>query len=101
LRVQDLDELTSVVDGWLADHPSPRGMVLHAAALPGWENLAALTAHLRFIGRHRRTIDRVAIVVDGTLAAVAARLLDLVVHAEVRHFGRNDLDAAIAWASAA
>jgi hypothetical protein len=100
LRVQDIEELTSVVQARLAGHPSLRGMVLHAAALPGWENLAAFTAHLRFIGRHRHRIDRIAIVVDGALAAVAARLLDLVLHAEVQRFGRNDLDAAIAWASA-
>jgi hypothetical protein len=99
LRVQDVEELTSVVDSRLADHPALRGVVLHAAALPGWENLAALAAHLRFIARHQRRIDHVAIVVDGALAATAARLLDLIVHAEVRHFRRDALDAAITWAS--
>ena len=99
LRVQDIDELTSVVDGRLVDHPTLRGIVLHAAAVPGWENLAALAAHLRFIARHQRRIDRVAIVVGGVLPAIAARLVGLVVHARVRHFRRDALDAAISWAA--
>jgi hypothetical protein len=97
LRVQDVEELTTVVDSHLADHPTLRGIVVHAAALPGWENIAALAAHLRFIARHHRRIDRVAIVVDGNLAAIAARLVGLIVHAEIRHFPRNTLDAAVAW----
>ncbi|MGI5129964.1 STAS/SEC14 domain-containing protein [Pseudonocardia sp. CA-107938] len=99
LRVQDVDDLARVVDAWLADHPAPHGLVLHAPALPGWENVAALRAHLRFVARHHRTIDRVALVVGGVLPAVAARVAGLILHPQVRRFGRNDLAAATAWAA--
>ena len=49
LRVQDIDELATLVDGWLAEHPTLHGLVLHARAFPGWENLSGLVRHLRFV----------------------------------------------------
>ena len=73
LRVQDIDELAALVDGWLAEHPTLHGLVLHARAFPGWENLSGLVRHLRFVVGHHRQVDRLGLAVDGSLAAVAAR----------------------------
>jgi len=101
LRAQDVAELATVIDGWLTEHASLHGLVLHATTFPGWENVEGLVAHLRFVLEHHKRIEKVALAVDGTLAAVAARLAEHVVHAEVRGFGNSDLDAAIAWASTA
>src|SRR5262245_33523689 len=38
LRVQDVEALATIVEGWLAEHPTLHGLVLHACAFPGWEN---------------------------------------------------------------
>ena len=100
LRVQDIDELAALVDGWLAEHPTLHGLVLHARAFPGWENLSGLVRHLRFVVGHHRQVDRLGFAVDGSLAAVAARVAELVAHPQVRRFAFDELPAAIAWASA-
>ena len=100
LRVQDIDELATLVDGWLAEHPTLHGLVLHARAFPGWENLSGLVRHLRFVVGHHRQVDRLGLAVDGSLAAVAARVAELVAHPQVRRFAFDELPAAIAWASA-
>jgi hypothetical protein len=76
LRVQDVEALAAVVDGWLTDHPSLHGLVLHARAFPGWENIGGLIKHLRFVLDHHRRIDKVALAVDGTLAGAAAALAE-------------------------
>lgn len=100
LQVQDVQELATVIDGQLTELPSLHGLVLHATAFPGWENIEGLVAHLRFVLEHHKRIDRIAMAVDGRIGAAAARLAEHVVHAEVRRFGYTDLDAATAWASA-
>ena len=101
LRVQDVEALATVVDGWLAEHPTLHGLVLHARTFPGWENVGGLVRHLRFVIGHHRHVDRVALAVDGPLAAVAATVAELVAHPQVRRFTFDELDAAIAWASTA
>lgn len=100
LRVQDVQELAGVIDGWLGEHAGLHGLVLHAAAFPGWENIEGLVAHLRFVLEHHKQIDRIAVAADGRIAVAGSQLAEHVVHAEVRRFGYADLDAAIAWASA-
>ena len=100
LRTQDIEELATVVDGWLAEHPTLHGLVLHARAFPGWENLSGLVRHLRFVVGHHRQVDRLGLAVDGSLAAVAASVAELVAHPQVRRFSFDELPAATAWASA-
>ena len=100
LRAQDVEELASVVDGRLTEHATLHGLVLHARSFPGWQNVGGLVQHLQFIIGHHRHLDRVALAVDGPLASVAATFAALVAHPVVRHFRFDELDAAIAWASA-
>ena len=86
LRIQDVEELATVVNGWLTQHSSLHGLV----------------QHLQFIIGHHRHLDRVvALAVDGPLAAVAATIAELVAHPQVRRFTFDELPAAIAWASTA
>ena len=75
------------------------GVVLHARAFPGWENVGSLLRHVRFVRDHHRTVRRVALAADAKLADLAPRLAEHFVRAELRHFGYDELDDAIAWAA--
>jgi hypothetical protein len=98
LRVQDFGALTASADAWIEAHGELRGLVVHAREFPGWENLAGFLSHLRFIREHHRSIGRVALAVDSKLAALAPRIADHFVKAELKAFGYGALDEAIAWA---
>lgn len=98
LRREDFDALAAAVDPWIEAHGELRGLVVHARAFPGWENLGSFFRHLRFVRDHHRRVRRVAVCAGGTLAALAPRLTEHFVKAEIRHFGYDDLEAAIAWA---
>jgi hypothetical protein len=98
LRSADFDALTLSVDTWLAAQFQLRGLVIHARAFPGWENIAALIRHARFVRHHHNKIDRVALAVDGSLAAIASRVGNRLVHPEVRRFGYAELTRAVRWA---
>jgi len=101
LRAQDFDALAATADGWIDDHGDLQGIVIHARAFPGWENLGGLIRHFRFVRDHQRRVRRVALASDSRLADLVPRLADHFAHAEVRRFGYDALDDAIAWAGAA
>jgi hypothetical protein len=99
LRARDFDALALTADTWIAVHGSLRGLVIHAREFPGWESLGAFLRHIRFVHDHHRKVGRIALAVDGKLAALAPQIGEHFVHAEVKNFGFGDLDAAVAWAS--
>jgi hypothetical protein len=100
LRVQDFETLAHTVDDWLETHDALQGLVIHALAIPGWENIGSLLRHVRFVRDHHRRISRVALAVDGKLASLAPRAAEHFVRADVRNFGYDELEDAIRWAAA-
>lgn len=99
LRVQDFDALAMTVDTWLETHDALPGIVIHAREFPGWENAGTLLRHIRFVRDHHRKVRRVALAADSKLANLAPRLAEHFVRAEVKGFGYDELDGAIAWAA--
>lgn len=98
LRAQDFDALAATADAWIDSHGALQGLVIHAREFPGWENLGSLVRHIRFVRDHHRRVHRVALASDSRLADLAPRLGEHFVEAEVKRFGYNELDAAVAWA---
>jgi hypothetical protein len=101
LRAQDFDALAATADGWIEAHGDLPGIVIHARTFPGWENLGGLIRHLRFVRDHERRVRRAALASDSRLADLAPRLAEHFAHAEVRRFGYDALEDAIAWAGGA
>ena len=101
LRSADFDAITLTADSWIEAHGGLNGLVVHARAFPGWENLGALGRHVRFVRDHHKRIARIALAADSKLASVAPRIAEHFVKAEIRVFSYDELDAAIAWAGGA
>jgi hypothetical protein len=99
LTAQDFDALALAVDPWIESHGGLQGVVIHAHAFPGWENLGSLIRHAQFVRDHHRKVRRIALSVDGKLASLAPHIGEHFVQAEVRAFAGDQLDAAILWAS--
>jgi hypothetical protein len=98
LRAQDFDALAATADQWIDAHGDLAGIVIHARSFPGWENLGGLIRHIRFLRDHHRRVRRVALASDSKLAGLAPKLAEHFVQAEVRRFGYDELEAAVAWA---
>ena len=101
LNAQDFDALALTADPWIESHGGLQGVVIHAHAFPGWENLGSLVRHVQFVRDHHRKVKRIALATDGKLASLAPRIGEHFVHAEIHSFGYDDLDAAVAWAAGA
>jgi SpoIIAA-like len=98
LRAHDFDSLALTADAWIEAHGHLQGVVIRVRAFPGWENLGSLLRHLRFVRDHHRKVRHIALVSDVTLFGLAPRLAEHFVEAEVKTFGYEELDSAIAWA---
>lgn len=101
LRAQDFDALAFTADTWIEAHGGLQGLVIHTREFPGWENFGSLVRHLRFVRDHHRKVKRIALAADSKLASVAPRIVEHFIQAEVKTFGYDELESAIAWAGGA
>jgi hypothetical protein len=98
LRATDFDAIAFSADTWIQAHGALHGIVIHARAFPGWENLSGFFRHMRFIRNHQQKVARVAVATDGKLASMAPPIAEHFVKAELKAFPYDALDEAIAWA---
>jgi SpoIIAA-like len=99
LSAQDFDALAFTADAWIESHGSLQGIVIHAREFPGWENLGSLFRHVRFVRDHHRNVKRIALAADTKLATLVPKIAEHFIQAEVKNFGYDQLDSAIAWVS--
>lgn len=99
LRAQDFDALAFTADTWIEAHGNLQGLVIHAREFPGWENFGSFLRHVRFVRNHHREVKRIAIAADSKLASLAPGIAEHFIKAEVKSFGYDELDTAIAWAA--
>jgi hypothetical protein len=89
LQAADFTSLTAVVDDYLQGGGRLRGVLISGTSFPGWADLDALLAHLKFVKNHHARIDRVAIVAHGAVARAMPNLASHFVRAQVRHFDED------------
>ena len=97
LEAGDFSSLASVVDPYLEQHGTLRGIMVDAPSFPGWDSFAALVSHLRFVRDHHRFIGKIAAVSDSPILSAAPHLAKHFVKAEIRHFSAKDRAMALSW----
>jgi hypothetical protein len=100
LSAEDFEGIASVVDPWVAEHGTLRGLVVHLREFPGWESVGGFIRHVQFIRERHLSVRRVALATDGRVARLAPRIAERFVKAEFKHFAYVDLPDAIVWAGA-
>ncbi|MEO7548985.1 MAG: STAS/SEC14 domain-containing protein, partial [Ramlibacter sp.] len=74
LTQEDFSGLAAAADTYLSEHDKLQGVLIHAKAFPGWEDLDGFTAHMRFVREHHKKVARVAVVTDSHLAGILESL---------------------------
>ena len=97
LTVDDFTTLAREVDPYIERRGALAGLLIEAAAVPGWQDFGALVSHLRFVRDHHRKIRRIAVVSDSAVLTVAPHIMEHFVAAEVKHFSQRDREAALDW----
>ncbi|PQO43475.1 STAS/SEC14 domain-containing protein [Blastopirellula marina] len=97
LEAEDFAGLAGEVDPYVAEHGELHGLMIHADAFPGWENLEAAVAHIQFIESHHAKIQRLAVVSDNPLLVELPKIAGPLLHPEVKHFPESKYEEALDW----
>ena len=97
LEAGDFERLSARVNPYLAEAGVLDGVMIVAEHFPGWDDLAALLSHLRFVREHHRKIRRVALVTSDRLVSALPRFASRFIDSEVRSFPMQQRDEALLW----
>ena len=97
LQAADFEGLAHEIDPYIAEHGKLPGLMIHARAFPGWANLDAFLAHMRFIESHHQKIHRLAVVTNSSLLTEVPRIAAHLVRAEVKQFPESAYEDALRW----
>jgi hypothetical protein len=97
LEAADFERVDARLDPYLQEAGVLNGVMIVAEHFPGWDDLAALTSHLRFVRDHHGKIRRLALVTSDRLVSSVPRLASRFVGAEIRAFPMQERDAALLW----
>ena len=97
LEKADFELVAMEVDPFIAAKGKLTGLMIYAKSFPGWKNFEGLLSHLKFVGEHQTKIERVAAVTDSEFLTIMPSIVSHFVHAEVKHFGFDEKERALAW----
>lgn len=97
LEAADFEGLAQEIDPFISEPGKLSGLMIHAKTFPGWVNLEAFLAHMRFIESHHRKIKRLAVVSDSRLLTEVPKIAAHLVHVEVKHFPESAYEDAWRW----
>jgi len=100
LEAADFVALGRQIDPYIAEHGKLPGLMIHARTFPGWTNLKAFLAHVKFIEGHLQKVLKLAMVSDNHILTEVPKIVAPLVHAEVRHFAESEYVAALRWLKA-
>ena len=97
LAKADFERLSETVDPFITEYGPLTGLMIVAQSFPGWQNFAAMIAHLKFVTNHQRNIKRIAAVADSNIASLLPRIAEHLIHPDVRQFAYDEKGRALAW----
>jgi len=97
LDAADFVALDHQIDPYIAIHGKLPGLMIHAKAFPGWANLDAFLAHVKFIAGHVQKVQKIAVVSDNHLLTEVPEMIASLVRGEIRHFPESHFEAALGW----
>lgn len=97
LEASDFQTIAQEIDPYIEAHGKLHGLMIDAAAFPGWKDFAALLAHFKFVKGHHQKIEKIAAVSDSSFLAIAPQIAGHFVKAEVRHFAHSEMSDALDW----
>ncbi len=97
LSKQDFERAARTIDRYIERSGKLAGIAIRVNEFPGWDSLASLIEHLRFIKAHHAKVSRIALVTDWVLGDLGESLASHFVAAEIKRFGFDDLATARDW----
>ncbi len=99
LEAADFERISNEIDPHIEKKDGLKGVMIVAEHFPGWDDLSAFAADLRFVKQHQGEIQRLAFVTNDRLLSAIPHIASHFVVPEARHFPVDKRDEALAWVS--
>jgi hypothetical protein len=97
LTKEDFAEIAAKIDPVIEAEGHLDGLVIKTREFPGWEGIADVIEHFRFVKNHHRSIRKIAFVTDAKIAEITPAIVSHFVKAEVKHFEFDEYSEAVDW----
>lgn len=97
LELEDFAKIAKEIDPYIEKNGKLHGLMIYTESFPGWEDLAGMLSHFRFIREHHKSIQKIAAVTDSSIMTLIPKIGNHFLKAEVKHFNYKDKEAALAW----
>jgi len=97
LQKADFEHLAKKINPVIASKGKLTGLLIYVKTFPGWRNLRAFVAHLKFVVDHHRQIERIAAVTSSKNLKAMTRIAGYFVKPDVKHFDLEQETQALVW----
>ncbi|MGO4440654.1 STAS/SEC14 domain-containing protein [Rhizobium sp. RAF56] len=97
LEQADFEAIAKEIEPAIASNGKVSGLMINIKYFPGWQNLAAISAHLKFVANYNRAIERIAVVTNNSLLSIVPGIAGYFVHPQIRLFDSGQTEQALSW----
>jgi len=94
LYAEDFQQMAPEVDSFIRQHGKIR-LLIDVSSFHGWNNVAALLKHIRFIKERHKKVERIAVVGARSWQHWVIGVVRMIVHPEVRAYAQQS--EALRW----
>lgn len=97
LLSSDFVHLQKIIDPYLSQGNTLKGVMIKTKNFPGWDSLSAIKEHVIFVKEHEEKIEKLAFVTDSSFIDVAKTIASAFVHPQMKEFDYDKADDALKW----
>ncbi len=97
LTEADFSQLTTLIDAYIQQQGLLKGVIIETKEFPGWEDIKAFIAHVKFIKSHHKKVQKIALVTNSKLADIARTCIAPFIVPEIKHFPYGQVELANLW----
>lgn len=97
LTKNDFQYLATVVDPYIEEGNTLKGLMIKTKNFPGWDSLSAIKEHIAFIKQHHKKIEKLAFVTDSSFIDLIKSITGAFVHPKIKEFKYDAAEEALRW----
>ncbi len=97
LNAKDFAQLSDTINNYVKQHGTLKGFLIETERFPGWDNINAFFAHMKFIKNHHTKIQKIALVTNSKFASTAEKYIGPYIKAKIKHFPHGQAESAKQW----
>ncbi len=97
LSEKDFQLAAELMSPLIENNKRLNGLIIYTESFPGWQSLAALYSHFRFVKNHHKKVTHLVLVTNSVLANFAELVISHLINPKIKVFPYHEFDKAQKW----